>query len=83
MSQSHPESPLSGTSSVLDRMRFTPLSPEEYSEATSISERSYNDNPPIINHTTRATTFISIENVNINKETELQPIGTSKLGFLN
>ena len=86
MSQSRPESPLSGTSSVLDRMKFTPISPDEYSEASSISEMSSNDSPSIINHTTQATTgqnFIPTEKVIINQETELLPIGTSKLGFLN
>ena len=86
-------------------MQFTPISPDEDSEASTrgsisenwstnanqqkyreidgISERSSNDNPSIINYTTQTTTFIPIEQVIINQETELQPIGTFKLGFLN
>ena len=83
MSENRPESPLSGTSSVLDRMKFTPISPDEYSEASSISEMSSNDNPPIINHTTRATTFISIEKVNNNQETETQSLSCCRLEHLS
>ena len=83
MSENRPESPLSGTSSVLDRMKFTPISPDEYSEASSISEMSSNDSPSIINHTTRATTFISIEKVNNNQETETQSLSCCRLEHLS
>ena len=50
-SESHdfnrPESPLSGTSSVLDRIRFRSFHSDDEAETSSDSERSRNDAPPI------------------------------------
>ena len=43
-----PESPLSGTSSVLDRIRFRSFQSDDEDETSSDSERSRNDAPPIL-----------------------------------